>query len=291
MKYIKSLNEKFIVDEKSNDVLFDSEKLYSISQFIRIAKKSVEGKDAYDRDSNFGKGIKMAEHLKKHLSQHKFTCRVYRTEWNYGGNLVVTIELKGKSFREEVFSYNSANSTRQPNYSFAKMFNGTIKPSAPGKVINDWGMGTIHGSYQSISNYDKFMTDVVGIFNDYERVNGEAFDMKIAMAKFKTAAKIKGDWDKLFPRIEKEYSTAKQLGRKVNRYIEMRMPRLDANAKAVYFKHSEPRELRHPEEYGEVPELETKEYAKYEKHISKMTELIETFTKKYGFDFVWAASW
>ena len=290
MKYIKSLNEGEVIDEKSNKVIFDSDKTYTLSQFIKIAKGSVEGKHAYDGDYNFGKGIKLAEALKKSLGHLPFQCRVGRNAWNYGGNLYVSIELRGKSYREIMFRFNSANSTRQPSYSFSPLFQGTTKAST-GEVVKDWDMGTIHGSYQSISKFDEFIGDIVHVFNDYERVNGEAFSFKSAMKIFKEKAKLREAWNKLEPKVEKEYMAAKSMAKKVNRWISMRMPRFEEDKKTVYFKHDEPRELRHPDEYGEVPELETKEYDKYEKHISKMTDMIEKFCSKFGIEFVWAASW
>lgn len=290
MKYIKQLNEGAVIDEKSNKFLFDSEKEYTLSQFIKIAKGSVEGKHAYDGSYNFGKGIKLAEALKKSLGHLPFKCRVGRNAWNYGGNLYVLIELGGKSYREDMFQFNSANSTRQPSYSFSPIFQGTTKAST-GEVVKDWNMGTIHGSYQSISKFDEFIGDVIHVFNDYQRVNGEPFSFKSAMKIFKEKAKLRQAWNKIEPKVEKEYYAAKETARKVNRWISMRMPRFNEDKKTVYFKHDEPRELRHPDEYGEVPELETKEYDKYEKHIAKMTDMIEKFCNKFGVEFVWAASW
>ena len=152
-------------------------------------------------------------------------------------------------------------------------------------------MGTIHGSYQSISNFDKFMSDIVGIFNDFERVHGKPFDVKTALAEFKAQDKIRKEWAKLEPKIDKQYAIAKENAKKVSRWIELRSPRLSIADKAVYYKTDEPREFRHPDEYGEVPELDTKEYTKYENAQAKISDLIEPFCKKHGYEFVWAASW
>ena len=85
-----------VTDKENNEVIFDDEASYSLRQFIKIAKKSPEGKKQYTGSYNFGKGIKLAEVLRKELPQYKFQCRVYRTAWNYGGNLIVSIELRGK---------------------------------------------------------------------------------------------------------------------------------------------------------------------------------------------------
>jgi hypothetical protein len=281
-----------VTDKENNEVIFDDEASYSLRQFIKIAKKSHEGKKMYKGDYNFGKGIKLAEVLRKELPQHKFECRVYRTAWNYGGNLIVSIELKGKDYKSKVFSFSSADSTKQPRYSFSDVFNGTIKPS-DGSVEKDWGMGTIHGSYQSISQYDKFMTDIVGVFKDYKRVNGVEFDMKVALAEFKKNAKILADWNKLEDKIFKQYTVAKENARKVHRHIELRQPRLKVADKKVYYKTDEPRELRHPDEYGDYADemLNSKEYAKYENAQAKISDIIEKFCAKHGFEFVWAANW
>ena len=218
---------------------------------------------------------------------------VYRSAWNYGENLTVSITLGGKSYNQRIFSFNSADATRQPTYSFATMFNGTIKPSNPGKPETQFGMGTIHGSYQSISQFDQFMADIVGVFNDFERVHGRPFDVKTALAQFKKEDKIRKEWAKLEPKIEKQYQIAKENARKVSRWIELRMPKLSIGDQAVYYKTDEPRELRHPDEYGDSADrmLSSKEYVKYENAQAKISDLIEPFCQKHGFEFVWAAAW
>ena len=90
------INESIVTDAETNQPIFDDDATYTLRQFLKIAKKSPECKKMYKGDFNFGKGMKMAEKLRKELPQHKFQCRVYRTEWNYGGNLVLSIELRGK---------------------------------------------------------------------------------------------------------------------------------------------------------------------------------------------------
>jgi hypothetical protein len=137
------------------------------------------------------------------------------------------------------------------------------------------------------------MTDIVGVFKDYKRVNGVEFDMKVALAEFKKNAKILADWNKLEDKIFKQYTVAKENARKVHRHIELRQPRLKVADKKVYYKTDEPRELRHPDEYGDYADemLNSKEYAKYENAQAKISDIIEKFCAKHGFEFVWAASW
>ena len=292
LTHLKSINEDVILDKETDDEIFDSETYYTISKVLAIARKSKECKEAYKRESNFGNGLQMAERLKKEFPKIQFKCRVYRSEWNYGGNLCLSIELRGKSWKHEVFKFQSNNSTRKPNYSFAKLFNGTKKVST-GKVEDDWGMGTVHGSYKSISSFDKFMDDVVGVFKDYKRVNGVEFDMKTILAGFKANDKILAEWTRLKPRIEKQYDIAKASGRKAHRRIELRMPYIRTAEKKVYYKTDEPRELRHPDEYGESAYniIDGRDYAKYEAAQAKVSDMIEKFCKKHNFEFVWAASW
>jgi hypothetical protein len=223
---------------------------------------------------------------------NKMKARVYRNAWNYGGNLEVSIKLKAGD--KDIFYFGSANSTRQPRYSFSELFNGTIKPSDPGKPIyKDWGMGTVHGSYQSISNFEEFMADIVGVFKDFERVNGEPFDLKGAIANEKARKKVVAAWNKLEPKVEKQYDIAKENASKVSYYIKLRMPYIRSAEKKIYYKTDEPRELRHPDEYGDSADkmLGMKEYDKYEKAQAKISDLIEAFCKKHGYRFVWAASW
>ena len=284
-----------LLDEITREPLFEQGEPYTLRQFIKIAKKSAEGKEQYKRQSNFGKGILLAEYLRKNMPgglANKMKATVYRNAWNYGGNLEVQIKLKAGD--QNIFSFNSANSTRQPRYSFSDIFKGTIKPSNPGKPIyKDWGMGVVHGSYQSISNFDKFMEDIVGVFKDFERVNGQPFDLKGAIAAEKARVKIVAAWKKLEPKIEKQYAIAKENSRKAHRDIIIRMPYIRSAEKRVYYKTDEPRELRHPDEYGDYAEkvLSSKEYTKYENAQAKISDLIEPFCKKFGLEFVWAAGW
>jgi hypothetical protein len=284
---LKSLNSfvnesTTLLDKHTREPLFQQGEPYTLRQFIKIAKKSAEGKEAYKGTYNFGKGIKLAEYLRKNMPgglANKMKATVYRSAWNYGENLTVTIKLKAGD--KEIFSFSSANSTRQPTYSFSDIFKGTIKPSNPGKPIyKDWGMGVVHGSYQSISSFDEFMSDIVGVFKDFERVNGVPFDLK-------------GAWRKIEPKVEKQYDIAKEAARNAHRHITIRMPYLRSAEKRVYYKTDEPRELRHPDEYGDraYDIIDGKDYAKYEAAQAKISDLIEAFCKKHGYEFVWAASW
>ena len=165
--------------------------------------------------------------------------------------------------------------------------------SDPGNPERDFGMGVVHGSYQSISNFDKFMEDIVGIFKDFERVNGQPFDLKGAVAAEKIRKKAVSAWEKIEPKIEKQYDIAKENSRKAHREISIRMPYLRSAEKRVYYKTDEPRELRHPDEYGDGADaaLSSKEYTKYENAQAKISDIIEAFCKKHGYEFVWAASW
>ena len=284
-----------LLDKHTREPLFQQGEPYTLRQFVKIAKKSAEGKEAYKGTYNFGKGIKLAEYLRKNMPgglANKMKATVYRSAWNYGENLTVTIKLKAGD--KEIFSFSSANSTRQPRYSFSDIFKGTIKPSNPGKPIyKDWGMGVIHGSYQSISNFEEFMSDIVGVFKDFERVNGQPFDLKGAIAAEKIRVKAVAAWRKIEPKVEKQYDIAKEAARNAHRGITIRMPYLRSAEKRVYYKTDEPRELRHPDEYGEraYDVLDGKDYTKYENAQSKISDLIEAFCKKHGYEFVWAASW
>ena len=297
---LKSLNSfvnesTTLLDKHTREPLFQQGEPYTLRQFIKIAKKSAEGKEAYKGTYNVGKGIKLAEYLRKNMPgglANKMKATVYRSAWNYGENLTVTIKLKAGD--KEIFSFSSANSTRQPTYSFSDIFKGTIKPSNPGKPIyKDWGMGVIHGSYQSISSFDEFMSDIVGVFKDFERVNGVPFDLKGAIAAEKIRVKAVAAWRKIEPKVEKQYDIAKEAARNAHRHITIRMPYLRSAEKRVYYKTDEPRELRHPDEYGDraYDIIDGKDYAKYEAAQAKISDLIEAFCKKHGYEFVWAASW
>jgi hypothetical protein len=92
-----------LLDEITREPLFQQGEPYTLRQFIKIAKKSAEGKKAYKGSYNFGKGIQLAEYLRKNIPgiAKSMKATVYRSAWNYGGNLTVTIELGGKSYNQK----------------------------------------------------------------------------------------------------------------------------------------------------------------------------------------------
>ena len=105
--------------------------------------------------------------------------------------------------------------------------------------------------------------------------------------------KISAQWSKLEPKIMKQYNIAKESARKAHRDIQIRAPYIRTGDKTVYYKTDEPREIRHPDEYGDraLAIIDGKDYAKYEAAQSKISDMIESFVAKHGFKFVWAASW
>ena len=280
------INEDAILDKIDQLQIFREQEYMTLSKFLAICRKSSEGKQAIKQDSNFGKGIKMAENLKKN-SNLVFQAKVYRSEWNYGGNLVVTITLKGDDNRN-FFQFNSNNSTRSPQYTFGSVFKG-IRDSE-GKSFET---GSMYGSYKSISNFKGVMSDVLYAFGDYARVNGNDFDLKSAVKIQKAGQKLKAEWRKAFTKIDKIYYEAKDAARVVSREIAMRAPDLRDNNSVIFFKHDEPRELRHPDEYGDRADMmmSTKAYDKYEKAISKVSDLCQKFADKHKIKFIWAASY
>ena len=98
LKSINSfINESDVYDEQTRELLFADNTEYTLRQFIKIAKKSAEGKEQYKRQSNFGKGILMAEYLRKNMPgglANKMKATVYRNAWNTGGNLVIYLKVQ-----------------------------------------------------------------------------------------------------------------------------------------------------------------------------------------------------
>jgi len=280
------INEELIIDKIDKKAIFHDQEYMTLSKFLSICKKSSEGKAEIKSDSNFGKGIRMAEHLKKN-SKLAFQVKVYRSEWNTGGNLVATISLKGDDTRS-FFEFNSNSSTRSPQYMFGEVFKG-IKDSA-GKPFETHAM---YGGFKSISDFKGVMNDVIHSFNDYERVNGTPFDLKSAVKVQKAGQKLRTEWRKASTKIDKIYNEAKDAAEIVSFEISMRSPDLRDNNSVIFFKHDEPRELRHPEEYGERAEamMSTKAYSKYENAISKVSDLCQKFADKHKIEFIWAASY
>jgi len=285
---IEESSGETVVDKKDGLVLFDEGVQYPISKFISIAKKSTEGKYELKQNNSFGKGIQLAQFLKKNLKL-QFQAKVYRSEWNYGGNMVVRITLKGDD-RGEFFSFGSNNSTSSPRYSFGDVFSGVKQKDG---TEFESGYGIVHGSFKQISNFKGVMDDILHLFNDYERVNGVPFTTRAAIKIKKVGAKLNAEWrDKVYPKIMKEYGIAQKMASGVSRGIEMRRPTLKSNNKVVHFYHDEPRSLRHPDENPEWSDklMSKPEYNKYEKAISKIADLCTKFTDKHSISFEWNAN-
>jgi len=283
------ITESYIQDKKTKEILFESDKFYSAAEFLKICKKSEECREEIKYNNNFGKGIKAVEFLNKNLS-FPIECRVFRSDWNYGGNLQVAITIKGDPGypHGQWFKYQSADGTRNNHFSFGDVFAG-VKES-DGTLFRT-GFGIIHGTYQSISKHDELLNDILFIFNDYKRVNGVEFSPKTASAIAKSNAKITDDWKKIKPKMDKMYDEAWNAAKAVSREIGIKMPQLILKDKEVFYYTNEPRSMRHPNEYGDSAQklLASKEYAKYEKIQANLSDLLQKFATKHGLRFTWSA--
>lgn len=283
------ITESYIEDKKTREFLFESDTFYSAVEFLKICKKSEECKDEIKYNSNFGKGIKAVEFLNKNLS-FPIECRVFRSAWNYGGNLQVAITIKGDPGypHGQWFKYQSADSTRSNHFSFGDIFAGVKEPDG---TLFRTGFGIIHGTYKNISKSDEVLNDILFIFKDYKRVNGVEFSPKTASAIAKSNAKITDDWKKLKPKIDKIYNEAWDAAKKVSREIGIKMPQLILKDKEVFYYTNEPRSMRHPDEYGDSAQkiLSSKEYTKYEKIQANLSDLLQKFATKHGLRFTWSA--
>lgn len=291
MKHVKLfeqfINENYIFDKINNEPLFDQHEKMSASDFLKRIKKSPEAKEAVQKNLNFGKGIAAVKYLKKALPV-RLEVSVYRSEWNYGGNLVLTISVAGMgtaTYADAPLSYSSGDSTRGPGYSVGHYFEGLPHPQNPNKSIEKY---VTYGTYKSISDHDGMLEDIVKIFKAYEQKHGAAFNPKEAKKLAKQRQHIESSFKTLEAKIEKDYYAMKDVARKL--HIETRMPRLDMKNKEVRMKIDEPREYRHPDEYGSDATT-SKEYIKFEKLQDKIITELEKFTKKYGLELSVAADW
>ena len=277
------LNEDMLYADKTNKPLFNSMEPMSPAIFLKVVKGIP---DLTYSSSNFSKGVEAVKFLSKNLKVPLDVC-VYRSAWNYGGNLVVLIGVKGMSratYADGPFQYCSADSTRTPSYQFGHYFDGIRHPD--GDMLETGSV--VYGTYKAISKHDEVLQDIVKIFDAYEQKNGEYFNPRTAKKIIAERLKIENDWKKskakISPIFDEMWNYAKKLG------ITCNEPRLVLAHKEVRMRIDEPRQYRHENEYG-GDTTSSKEYQKYSELSSKIYDLMETFAKKWNLKVSIAASW
>jgi hypothetical protein len=296
MKHIKiyedfinesAINESAIFDEKDKQFLCNSGERMSASQFLKMARSSTEIKSMANSSFNITKGVEAVKFLDKNLPV-PIEVAVYRSEWNYGGNLFVHIGVKGLGFStysDAPLDYNSGSSTSGPSYSVGPYFNGLWVPEVSNSPIES---GTYYGSYKAISNHQGMLEDIVKIFNAYEKRYGYKFNVNQAKKDIKERQRVKETFKAAEPKLSKILNDLSPIARKLG--ISIGYPYLKDGAKELRMKVDEPREYRHPDEYG-GDTTSNKEYAKYENLMSKMHTELDKIAKKIGYELSIAADW
>lgn len=286
--YEQFINENYIFDKINNEPLFDSNEKMSPSDFLRRVKKSPEAKKAIKSKLNFGKGIEAVKFLKKALPV-RLEVSVYRSAWNYGGGLVVSIGVAGmgtSTFRDAPLSYSSGDSTQTPSYSVGHYFEGIPHPgSDKGKPTES---NVVYGSYKSISNHQGMLDDIVALFNAYEAKYGAPFNPREAKKIAKKRARIESQFKTLIDKVSKDYYAMKDVARKLG--IDTRQPRLVMKHNELRMKIDEPRRYRHPDEYGTDATM-SKDYSKFERLQSKIIGKLQKFADKHGLELSVGADW
>jgi hypothetical protein len=284
--YEQFVNEEFIFDKINNEPLFNQQEKMSASDFLKRIKNSPEAKQALKSNLNFGKGIKAVKFLKKALPV-RLEVSVYRSEWNYGGNLVLSISVVGMgtaTYKDAPLSYSSGDSTRGPGYSVGHYFEGLPNPNG-GNPIEKY---VTYGTYKAISKHDEMLEDIVKIFAEYEKKHGAPFNPREAKKIAKKRAAIEKQFNTLSDKVSKDYYAMKDVARKLG--IDTRQPTLVMKHGEVRMKIDEPRQYRHPDEYGSDATM-SKEYTKFEKLQSKIIDALQKFADKHGLELSVAADW
>jgi hypothetical protein len=263
--------------------LFNSMEPMSPANFLKAIKGTPEGSET---NTNFGKGIEAVKFLDKNL-KIPIDVYVYRSQWNYGGNLVVVIGIKGMSRSttgDGPFQYTSGSSTGKPQYSFGHYFDGL--KDEDGDMLVTGNM--VYGGFKSIRNHAGVLQDIVNIFNQYEEKMGSYFNPKQAQKLANDRKRIQDDFRKLSSKIDPLYDEMRTYASKLR--IEVRSPYLDLKNREVRMRIDEPREYRHENEYGGNT-TSSKEYDKYSTFQAKIVDQLEKFAKKYNLRLSIAASW
>jgi hypothetical protein len=282
--YNDFLNETLVFDEVSKIQIFNSDELLSPNEFFAKVKKSIEASRAVNGSSNFGKGIQAVKFLKDNLPV-PLEIQVYRSKWNYGGNLCLNIGVKGMG--KSPFYYHSGNSTETQSYSFGKYFDGLVVDGFKEPIQSM----VRYGSYKSISHHDEMLQDIVNVFKAYESKFGKPFSVATAMKLEKESEKIKTVFKSTESKINPLYNELSSVANKLG--ISVGYPFLSEKNREIRFKINEPRMYRHPDEYGERAEkaLSSKEYTNFEKLVNKIHDILEKTGKQIGYSVDVSARW
>ena len=281
-KFEDFINEDMLYAKGSNKPLFNSMEPMSPANFL----KAIKGIDEGGPNSNFGKGIEAVKYLSKNLKV-PIDVYVYRSEWNYGGNLVVVIAVKGMSrstYADGPFQFSSGNGTTNPQYSFGHYFDGIR--DRDGDMLKTGNV--VYGGYKSISKFPEVLQDIVYIFDEYEKKMGAYFNPRQAQKLANDRKRIEDDFRKLSAKIDPLYSEMRTYASKLR--IEVRSPYLDLKNREVRMRIDEPREYRHENEYGGNT-TSSKEYSKFSTFQGRIMDQLEKFAKKYNLRLSVAASW
>jgi hypothetical protein len=161
--YEEHLIENTIYAKDEKTALFNADTWYTDSSFIKIAKTSDELKTNTNPKAdlprtNADKGVYVLMQLKKKLP-YKFVVKVHRSEWNHGGNLILTIRLAGNNdsvHTKGQFEFKTNNGSKTTNYAFGDLFHGVINDEKKAQKA-----GTYYGDYQSISHIDGVIDSIV----------------------------------------------------------------------------------------------------------------------------------
>lgn len=280
------VNENMIFDKINKQPLFKEGETMSASKFLKIVRSSPEAKDELKRNSNFGEGIQAVKFLKKELPV-RLEVNVRRSAWNYGGNLVLTISVAGlgtSTYYDSPFVYNSNSNTETPSYSMGHYFEGLPHPDDNVPIKS----GVTYGHYKSISNHQGMLENIVGIFKAYEKRYGKPFDPKDAKEFAKKSATIEKQFKTLIKQISKDYDAMSSAARRLG--IRTSIPNLALKHKEIRMRINEPRQYRHPDEYGTDATM-SKDFVKYENLQAKIVDKLQKFADKHDLELSVAADW
>lgn len=281
------------VRDSDNNVIAIKGKDYSAAEFRKIVKQFPEVSNYYSKDV-----IDVAKAISKKYKL-RFVYTIGRQEWNYGGHVTVTARLAGFDQSKSPIVLHSGRASRSQYYNFEFPFKG-LWISDSGWLFSDRSVSGYGNIYDmSIMNTTpKTIGQISMVLDAYEKKHGSPFNQREAVKALKKhsvarsrASKMWNTWEngKKGQRFDNAYTRAKEYGRKFG--IEMRRPKVNHDEKEIHLYNNSPRELRHPDEYGEraYKMLDSKDYNRYEVAFSKCMQYLEDIAKKMGYNFVASA--
>ena len=258
-------NSEWLITNDGNEI----KKGTSLAKYAKILKSDSELDNSYANQA-----YEKALLLKKKFGIDMVVDRVSETSWNYGGHVTVQWTVKGfeKMGKDaKPFTISTGMAGHSGGLTIAGAFEG-IPYESRSRGYNRYHSGIVWADRDITSTVETAL-------KKYRDVYGEEFTAQGSKKKYKESFKIERAFKAKSPKLNKLYSEAKQIGKKIG--VSLQQYRLIPSMRVVYLYSEVPREFRHSGEYNTSDERNNM-YYEFEESYNKYTSEIEKLANKFN---------